>query len=120
MLRRAEKLTVKNQSQLARLPFHIVWPSGAGKLVNFTVHSFVCHHKTSPKLKLELKKETSVSRVNSLLHHNFTVCFTALFEVRHSPLYIYIYIYMHCTHLCVYICMYMCNKNEHLKQDYYN
>ena len=52
MLTCAKKLTMKNQSQLARLPFHIVWPSGAARLVK----QVVCHHETSPKLKLELKK----------------------------------------------------------------
>ena len=70
MLRHAEKLAAKNQSQPARSPFHIVWLSGAARLANFTVQRVVCHHKTSPKLN----KETSVSCVNSPLHHNFMQC----------------------------------------------
>ena len=60
MLRRAEKLAAKNQSQPAKSPFHIVWLSGATRLVNFTVQRVVCHHKTSLNLKLRKKLQYHV------------------------------------------------------------
>ena len=56
MLTHAKKLAAKNQSQSPRSPFYIVWPSGAARLVNFTVQRVVYHHETSLKLKLKLKK----------------------------------------------------------------
>ena len=87
MLRHAKNLATKNQSQPARSPFCIVWLNGAARLVNFTIQRVVCHHETSLKLKLELKKETSVSYVNSLLHHNFTQCVSQSYSKCSGPSY---------------------------------
>ena len=55
--------------------------------MNFTVQQVVCHHDTSPKLKLE----TSVSRVNRLLCHNFTQYVSQPYSKFDTVLFIHIY-----------------------------
>ena len=57
MLTRAKKLIAEDKSQPARL---IAIPYRLAKCsLNFIVQRVVCHHEISPKLKVELKKETS-------------------------------------------------------------
>ena len=57
MLSRAKKLATKIKASQQSILFGRV--CGAARLVNFTVQRIICHRETSPKLKLELKKETS-------------------------------------------------------------